>query len=117
MSERQGGRAARRPVVRRGGTIAFGLLLFLAALPLCRLTAQQDLDESRRRLEEVRRERARLEQERTRLQGQVHDLGAEVENLERQRQTTNRIVNELDAQIGGLNGHVDQSSTDLVLTQ
>src|SRR5262245_3073514 len=81
------------------------------------LTAQQDLDDSRRRLEEVKKERARLESERTRLAGQVHDLGAEVENLERQRQTTNRIVNELDAQIGGLNGHVDQSSSDLVLTQ
>jgi murein hydrolase activator len=114
---RQGGQAARRPVIPRSGRLAAGLLLLLAALPPGRLAAQQDLDESRRRLEEVRRERARLEQERNRLQGQVHDLGAEVENLERQRQTTNRIVNELDAQIGGLNGHVDQSSTDLVLTQ
>lgn len=93
------------------------IAVLLPAYPPARLAAQQDLDESRRRLEEVRRERARLEQERNRLQGQVHDLGAEVENLERQRQTTNRIVNELDAQIGGLNGHVDQSSTDLVLTQ
>lgn len=116
---RAGGRAGRAPsqatirLVRQALTVAVAL----AAFPPARLPAQQDLDESRRRLEEVRRERARLESERNRLQGQVHDLGAEVENIERQRQTTNRIVNELDAQIGGLNGHVDQSSTDLVLTQ
>ncbi len=95
------------------GFVAASLLSY----PDSSLHAQADLDDSRRRLEEVRRERARLEQERTRLQGQVHDLGAEVENLERQRQTTNRIVNELESQIGGLNGHVDQSSADLVLTQ
>ena len=37
------------------------------------------------------------------MQGQVHDLGAAVENLERERQNPNRIVNELDVQIGGLN--------------
>lgn len=81
------------------------------------LSGQQDLDESRRRLEEVRRERERLEQERTRLQGQVHDLNAELDNLERQRQSTNRIVNEIESQIGGLNGHVDRASADLALAQ
>jgi septal ring factor EnvC (AmiA/AmiB activator) len=116
---RAGGQAGSAP---RKGTArlvrcALAFVIALAAFPPARLPAQQDLEDSRRRLEEVRRERNRLEQERNRLQGQVHDLGAEVENLERQRQTTNRIVNELDAQIGGLNGHVDQSSADLVLTQ
>jgi septal ring factor EnvC (AmiA/AmiB activator) len=65
----------------------------------------------------VRRERARLEEERTRLQGQVHDLGAELENLERQRQTTNRIVNELETQIGGLNSHIDEAGANLMLAQ
>jgi len=95
---------------------ALVLLILFAAGPL-RLAAQQGLDESRRRLEEVRRERERLEQERTRLQGQVHDLNAELDNLERQRQSTNRIVNEIESQIGGLNGHVDRASTDLALAQ
>jgi septal ring factor EnvC (AmiA/AmiB activator) len=81
------------------------------------LSAQSDLDESRRRLEEVRKERERLEQERVRLQGQVKDLGKELDNLERQRQSTNRIVNEIESQIGGLNNHVDRVSSDLALAQ
>lgn len=92
------------------------LLLLGGAVP-GRLQAQQDVDESRRRLEEVRRERERLELERIRLQGQVHDLGDELDNLERQRQSTNRIVNELETQIGAFNGHVDRASADLALAQ
>ncbi len=91
--------------------------LLLSAGPSARLSAQSELDDSRRRLEEVRRERARLEDERSRLQGQVHDIGEELSNLERQRQTTNRIVNEIETQIGGLNTHADQAATDLALAQ
>jgi septal ring factor EnvC (AmiA/AmiB activator) len=94
------------------------LLLVLSALvAVAPLTAQTDLDDSRRRLEDIRRERERLERDRTRLRGEVHDLGQELDNLERQRQTTNRIVNEIESQIGGLNTHVDQSSASLVLSQ
>ena len=93
------------------------ILLATSATPPIHLSAQTDLDDSRRRLDEVRRERERLELERIRLQGQVHDLGQELDNLERQRQSTNRIVNELESQIGGLNGHVDRASADLALAQ
>jgi septal ring factor EnvC (AmiA/AmiB activator) len=88
----------------------------LSACPFVRLSAQ-DLEQSRQRLEEIRREREQLQQERERLQGQVHDLGQELDNLERQRQTTNRIVNELETQIGGLNSHADRVSAELVLAQ
>lgn len=89
----------------------------LAILPSRSLVAQQDLEESRRRLEEVRREREKLQEERDRLQGQVHDLNQELDLLERQRQSTNRIVNELETQIGGLNSHVDIASAELALAQ
>jgi septal ring factor EnvC (AmiA/AmiB activator) len=98
-------------------TVVTLILVALAAGPAVRLAAQQDLDESRRRLEQVRRERERLELERIRLQGQVQDLGKELDNLERQRQSTNRIVNEIESQIGGLNNHVDRASADLALAQ
>jgi septal ring factor EnvC (AmiA/AmiB activator) len=81
------------------------------------LSAQEDLEDSRRRLEDIRREREQLQRERERLQGQVHDLNQELDNLERQRQTTNRIVNELERQIGGLNSHVDLASAELTLAQ
>ena len=54
------------------------LTLVLSALvAVAPLTAQTDLDDSRRRLEDIRRERERLERERTRLRGEVHDLGQE----------------------------------------
>src|SRR3990172_4506334 len=106
MCSRTGGRADRRSAIAVAIRFSLILLAVSASPPGC-LSAQTDLDESRRRLEEVRRERERLELERIRLQGQVHDLGQELDNLERQRQSTNRIVNELESQIGGLNGHVD----------
>jgi murein hydrolase activator len=95
---------------------ALPLVMTLAILPSRSLFAQ-DLEESRRRLEEVRREREKLQEERDRLQGQVHDLNQELDLLERQRQSTNRIVNELETQIGGLNSHVDIASAELALAQ
>lgn len=112
MSERAGGRALAAASVR----LALALVTLIALSP-GPLPAQNSLDESRRRLEEVRKERERLELERIRLQGQVHDLGEELDNLERQRQSTNRIVNEIESQIGTLNTHVDRASTDLALAQ
>ena len=76
-----------------------------------------DLEESKRRLEEIRSERDRLEQQRRRLQGQVHDVNDELSNLERQRESTHRIVNEIERQIGGLASQLDRSSAELILAQ
>lgn len=114
-------RGARRragpPGIARRTAPVLAALALLAAFAPAALPAQQSLSESRRRLEEIRRERERLEEERLRLQGRVHDLNTELDNLERQRRSTNAIVNELDLQIGGLNTHIDQASTDLALAQ
>jgi septal ring factor EnvC (AmiA/AmiB activator) len=112
MCERAAGWA--RGAWRARGAALGLLVLALGALPL---SGQQSLDESRRRLEEIRRERQRLEEERLRLQSQVHDLNEELDNLERQRRTTNQIVNELETQIGGLNSNIDRASADLALAQ
>ena len=75
------------------------------------------MEDSRRRLEEIRAERDRLEQQRRRLQGQVHDVNDELSNLERQRESTHRIVNEIERQIGGLASQLDRSSAELILAQ
>ena len=77
----------------------------------------QELQESRRRLEEIRLERERLARQQQRLQGQAHDVADELDNLERQRQSTSRIVNEIEQQISGLVSQVDRSTTELVLAQ
>jgi murein hydrolase activator len=80
-------------------------------------SAQADLEDSKRRLEEIRAERDRLEQQQRRLQGQVHDVHDELTNLERQRESTHRIVNEIERQIGGLASQLDRSSAELILAQ
>ena len=92
------------------------LTILVVATPLY---SQQtpDLEESKRRLEEIRAERDRLEQQQLRLQGQVHDVNDELNNLERQRESTHRIVNEIERQIGGLASQLDRSSAELILAQ
>jgi septal ring factor EnvC (AmiA/AmiB activator) len=88
--------------------------------PVAVLHAQgvpKDVEESRRRLEEIRAERERLRQQQQRLQGQVHDVEDELSNLERQRESTNRIVNEIERQIGGLATQLDRSTAELILAE
>ena len=93
----------------------------LLAAPAARLAAQQtpaqELEASKRRLEEIRAERDQLQQQRMRLQGQVHDVNDELNNLERQKESTQRIVNEIERQIGGLAGQLDRASAELILAE
>jgi murein hydrolase activator len=94
------------------------LLLTLALLP-APLQGQdtRELERSRKRLEEIRRERDRLQQQQERLQGQVHDVNDELHNLERQRESTQKIVDEIESQIGGLSGRLDRTSAELILAE
>ncbi len=133
MVRRGGASSGTRTAVSRGVAVA-ALLVLASTAPLpgpltahrspltpfpAPLAAQQppSLDASRRRLEVIRAERERLEAERLRLQGQVRDAGAELRNIERQRETTNRIVNELESQMRQLGSQVDQVSTELILAE
>jgi septal ring factor EnvC (AmiA/AmiB activator) len=106
-----------RARVRRPTLLSLVLLALLTLLP-ARLHAQDtELEKSRRRLEEIRRERDRLQEQQQRLQGQVHDVNDELSNLERQRESTQRIVNEIERQIGGLASQLDRSSAELILAE
>ncbi|MGH7531983.1 MAG: murein hydrolase activator EnvC family protein [Gemmatimonadales bacterium] len=80
-------------------------------------TLQQRMQDSQKRLQQIRAERERLQQQRYDLKGQAHDVESELVNITRQRDATNRIVNELDRQIGGLNQELDQVSSSLALAQ
>jgi septal ring factor EnvC (AmiA/AmiB activator) len=93
------------------------LVILLLSMTPAQAQETPDLEESKRRLEEIRAERDRLEQQRRRLQGQVHDVHDELSNLERQRESTHRIVNEIERQIGGLASQLDRSSAELILAQ
>ena len=78
---------------------------------------EQQLRDDQRRLEDIRRERSEVELQLEQLRTQAHSLADELSNIERQRLTTNRIVNELDRQIGGLSTQIDRITVDLVLAQ
>jgi septal ring factor EnvC (AmiA/AmiB activator) len=110
--------APARRALRRAALVLWASVLLA---PAARLAAQsqspQSLEESRRRLDEIRAERERLRQQQERLQGQVHDVSDELSNLERQKESTNRIVNEIERQIGGLSTQLDRSSAELILAQ
>src|SRR4051812_39804165 len=110
------GTVRRRSQAALGMTVfasAIGLVLAMFVLP-SQLAAQDDIAASRKRLEEIRRERDRLQQQQERLQGQVHDVRDELTNLERQRESTGRIVGEIERQIGGLTGQPHRGSAALV---
>lgn len=77
----------------------------------------QQLRDNQRRLEDIRRERSSVEMELERLRTQAHSIADELSNIERQKETTNRIVNELDRQIGGLSTQIERITVDLVLAQ
>jgi septal ring factor EnvC (AmiA/AmiB activator) len=117
---KRGGRAGQRDsLFLRLTTLRFVVAALLVTMPWTNVQAQgtSDLDQSRRRLEEIRAERDRLELQQRRLQGQVHDVNDELSNLERQRESTHRIVNEIERQIGGLASQLDRSSAELILAQ
>ncbi len=114
-------RAQKTQRTQKSQASLFGALCVFCALcvPCIPLHAQGDpeVEQSRRRLEEIRRERDRLQEQQQRLQGQVHDVHDELSNLERQRESTQRIVNEIERQIGGLASQLDRSSAERILAE
>ncbi len=111
--------AARDLLGRARSLAALGMSLATLTLLATPLQAQdnKELERSRKRLEEIRRERDRLQQQQERLQGQVHDVNDELHNLERQRESTQKIVDEIERQIGGLSGRLDRTSAELILAE
>lgn len=95
------------------------LVLAAVALLLSGKAQAQDpeLERSRQRIEEIRAERERLQRQQARLQGQIQDASSELRNIERQRDATNRLINEIERQIGGLGSQLDQTTAELTLAQ
>lgn len=78
---------------------------------------ESELERSRQRIEEIRAERERLQRQQSRLQGQIRDAASELRNIERQRDATNRLINEIERQIGGLGTQLDRTTAELTLAQ
>src|SRR5262249_49821793 len=75
------------------------------------------MQDNQQRLESIRRERSDVEQELERLRTQAHSLSDEIANIQPPKKSTNRLVNELDRQITGLGGQIDQITVDLLIAQ
>ncbi|HWA40613.1 MAG TPA: peptidoglycan DD-metalloendopeptidase family protein [Gemmatimonadales bacterium] len=107
----------------RRGAGRFGLLLltlFCASAPLrlcAQGTIQQRLQTGQQRLNSIREEREQLQREREALQGKVHEVEQELQNVEAQQRATNRIVNEIDRQLGALNNDLDNISASMALAE
>ncbi len=115
---RTGGRTwAARAVLPSCRLVALLAVLAAGVVPAHAQDVSRQLEENRRRIEQIRQERARLQQEQQRLQGQAHTLDQELSNIENQKETTRRIVNELERQIGTLNTEVDSVSSSLILAE
>lgn len=103
--------------MRRFG-LALGLSLLLAAPAVAqRPSINQRIRDNQERLDGIRQERTRLEQELNRLRGQAYTIGTELENIDRQKAVTNRLVNELDRQIGNLGSELDTVTVELIITE
>lgn len=98
----------------RGALMALALALSAGALPA---QTPPDYEASRKRLEQIRAERDRLRREQQQMESQVRDAGAELRNIERQREVTNSLVNELERQMRGLGDQLLGSSQELALAQ
>jgi septal ring factor EnvC (AmiA/AmiB activator) len=102
---------------------ALAAFLCLASAAPSTLAAQQpappdtSLQRSQERLVEIRRERERLQREMERLRGRVHSLSSELTNIERQVETTGRIVSELDLQINALGSQIERITADLLVAE
>ena len=104
--------------------IRVGVVAFLAALLVFspdNADAQQTIDrrirDNRARLDSIRRERESLEEELDRLRGRARDIASEIHNIERQRDVTARVVNELDRQMSSMTSQLDTVTMDLLLAQ
>jgi murein hydrolase activator len=123
MRRRSTGRIEQADRERRSWSPRLLLALFSCAVAVSppalaqRPTLEQQMRDNQQRLESIRRERAEAQQQLERLRAQAHSLADELTNLEHQRETTNRIVNELDRQVLELSGSIDHTTADLVLAQ
>lgn len=101
--------------------VATAVALLLAASTTAAAAQRTDINrriqENQQRLDSIRSERARLQGELNRLEGRAHTLTGELDNIERQKFATSRIVNELDRQIGSLTAELDTVTLDLILTE
>jgi septal ring factor EnvC (AmiA/AmiB activator) len=108
----------------RPGSGFHWLIAAVAVIASASGAAGQDPDEIRRQLEEsqgrlaqIRVERSALQTQLGNLSGQVHDMAAEITNIERQIAASASAMVELDVQIGALLDQVTIMTRDMLLNR
>jgi septal ring factor EnvC (AmiA/AmiB activator) len=117
VEERRRGPTSNAFARRLGWTLLLDVVVVALPLLAQRPSLEQQMRQNQQRLETIRRERTEAQQDLERLRTQAHNLSDEIANLEHQRETTNRIVNELDRQILQLSESIDRITADLILAQ
>ena len=106
----------------RAPCLALALAL-AAALPLAaqqrrpQRTPDQQLTESQRRLQEIRAERSELRRDLSGIRSRVHDVSAEIRNIQRQREVSASLLRELNVQMSETQRKIDETTDELLRTQ
>jgi septal ring factor EnvC (AmiA/AmiB activator) len=103
--------------MRLGAAFLAAVAAVALAGPARAQTVNERIRENQRRLDEIRQERSQLERQLDQLNGQAHTIASELQNIDRQKTVTGRIVNELDRQIGSLNSEMDTVTFELMMAQ
>ncbi|MFL5381384.1 MAG: murein hydrolase activator EnvC family protein [Longimicrobiaceae bacterium] len=110
---------------RLGLALALAAALPLAALAQQRRPAQpqqqrspdQQISESQRRLQEIRAERSALRRDLSGIRSRVHDVTAEIRNIQRQREVSASLLHELNFQMSETQRKIDETTDELLRTQ
>ncbi len=113
MRKEEGGR--RKEGRLRPASQAIGLAVCLSFLlpPSSFLHAQDKIRQRRAELETIRQERTNLEAQMRELNTTMHDLSAEVANLDKRADATARLVRTLDRQLVAIGGEVNDASLNV----
>lgn len=80
-------------------------------------TPDQQLTESQRRLQEIREERSELRRDLSGIRSRVHDVTAEIRNIQRQREVSASLLRELNFQMSETQRKIDETTDELLRTQ
>ena len=94
-------------------SVVLALLLSSLLSPVSSLQAQDKIRQRRAELESIRQERANLEAQMRELNSTMHDLSAEVSNLDKRADATARLVRTLDRQLTAISGEVNAASLNV----
>ena len=108
--------------MRKGARVTLWAAVLAVAAPLALAQdpvkpLEEQIDLSKGRLDEIQREKQRLRTEMEALAAQVHDVRAELDNLDRQATNQETLLREMDHQLAIRDQQVAVTTADLLRTQ